>query len=45
LDAANYNEYKEKYSGASMERSHFIAICGFFELSGSSAFVFEGKIP
>ena len=34
LDAANYNEYKEKYSGASMERSHFIAVCGFFELSG-----------
>jgi Domain of unknown function (DUF4760) len=34
LDAANYNEYKEKYSGASMERCHFIAVCGFFELSG-----------
>ena len=34
LDAANYNEYNEKYSGASIERSHFIAVCGFFELSG-----------
>jgi Domain of unknown function (DUF4760) len=34
LDASNYNEYLEKYSGASMERSHFIGICGFFELSG-----------
>src|SRR5919198_1182766 len=34
LDASDYNEYKEKYFGASMERSHFIAVCGFFELSG-----------
>jgi hypothetical protein len=34
LNASNYNEYKEKYSGPSMERSHFIAVCGFFELSG-----------
>ncbi len=34
LDASNYNEYREKYSGACMERSHFIAVCGFFELSG-----------
>jgi hypothetical protein len=34
LDARDYNEYKEKYSGTSMERSHFIAVCGFFELSG-----------
>jgi Domain of unknown function (DUF4760) len=34
LDASNYNEYKEKYSGASMERCHFVAVCGFFELSG-----------
>src|SRR5919198_1792380 len=34
LDASNYNEYREKYSGASSERSHFIAVCGFFELSG-----------
>ena len=35
LDASNYNEYKGKYSGASMERCHFIAVCGFFELSGT----------
>ena len=34
LDASNYDEYREKYSGASMERCHFIAVCGFFELSG-----------
>jgi hypothetical protein len=34
LDAKNYEEYLEKYSGASTERSHFIAVCGFFELSG-----------
>jgi hypothetical protein len=34
LDATDYNGYKEKYSGASMERSHFVAVCGFFELSG-----------
>jgi hypothetical protein len=34
LDASNYNEYREKYSGACIERSHFITVCGFFELSG-----------
>jgi hypothetical protein len=34
LDAKNYEQYLEKYSGASSERSHFIAVCGFFELSG-----------
>ena len=34
LDANNYDEYREKYYGASMERSNFIAVCGFFELSG-----------
>ena len=34
LDASNYNEYREKYSGACMERSHFVTVCGFFELSG-----------
>jgi hypothetical protein len=33
LDAKDYNEYLEKYSGDSSERSHFIAVCGFFELS------------
>ena len=35
LDAINYKEYHEKYSGTSKERSHFIAVCGFFELSGT----------
>ena len=34
FEAKDYNEYREKYSGASIERSHFIAVCGFFELSG-----------
>jgi hypothetical protein len=34
LETKDYNEYREKYSGASFERSHFIAVCGFFELSG-----------
>ena len=34
LNANDYEEYLEKYSGASTERSHFIAVCGFFELSG-----------
>jgi hypothetical protein len=29
LDAADYNGYLEKYSGASMERSHLVAVCGF----------------
>ncbi|HET7344432.1 MAG TPA: hypothetical protein VFJ05_00995 [Nitrososphaeraceae archaeon] len=34
LDANDYEGYLQKYSGASSERSHFIAVCGFFELSG-----------
>ena len=34
LDANNYEEYLEKYSGTSSGRSYFIAVCGFFELSG-----------
>ena len=34
LDANNYEEYSEKYSGTSSGRSRFIAVCGFFELSG-----------
>lgn len=34
LDANNYPEYLQKYPGSSHERSRFIAICGFFELSG-----------
>ena len=32
LEANDYKEYLERYSGASSERSHFIAVCGFFEL-------------
>jgi hypothetical protein len=34
LDANNYEEYLTKYPGTSTGRSHFIAVCGFFELSG-----------
>jgi hypothetical protein len=34
LEAKEYNEYSEKYSSTSMERSYFIAVCGFFELLG-----------
>ncbi len=34
LDANSYADYQEKYSGASIEKSHFIAVCSFFELSG-----------
>jgi hypothetical protein len=34
LDASSYKEYLSKYSGASIERTYFIAVCGFFELSG-----------
>jgi hypothetical protein len=34
LDANTYGEYLEKYSGISRGRSYFIAVCGFFELSG-----------
>lgn len=35
LNAVSYEEYREKYSATSKEKSHFIAICGFFELSGT----------
>jgi hypothetical protein len=35
LNANSYKEYHEKYSGTSNERSHFIAVCGFFELCGT----------
>jgi len=34
LDANSYEEYQEKCSNSSTEKSHFIAVCGFFELSG-----------
>jgi len=29
MDANNYEEYLEKYSGISIGRSYFIAVCGF----------------
>jgi hypothetical protein len=35
LDANDYQEYLQKYPGSSNERSQFIAVCGFFELSGT----------
>lgn len=35
LNVNSYEEYHEKYSAASIEKSHFIAVCGFFELSGT----------
>lgn len=35
LDANSYDEYHKKYSSGSKEKSHFIAVCGFFELSGT----------
>lgn len=35
LDANSYEEYHKKYSADSKEKSHFIAVCGFFELSGT----------
>ncbi|MFZ0740578.1 MAG: hypothetical protein WAM54_03200 [Nitrososphaeraceae archaeon] len=34
FEANSYEEYVEKYSGASVGRSHFVTLCGFFELSG-----------
>lgn len=33
LDVNSYEEYIQKY-GTSLQRSYFIAVCGFFELSG-----------
>ena len=33
LDVDSYEEYIQKY-GTSLQRSYFIAVCGFFELSG-----------
>lgn len=35
LNVNSYEEYHEKYSATSIEKSHFIAVCGFFELSGT----------
>jgi hypothetical protein len=34
MDANTYEEYLNKYISTSSGRSHFIAVCGFFELSG-----------
>jgi hypothetical protein len=34
MDVNNYEEYLEKYSGISIGRSYFIAVYGFFKLSG-----------
>ena len=34
LDARSYEDFKQKYKGHTSERSHFTAICSFFELSG-----------
>ena len=34
MDANSYEVYLEKYTGTSVGRSHFISVCGFFELSG-----------
>ena len=35
FSAKSYEEYKQKYHGISKDRSHFIRVCGFFELSGT----------
>jgi hypothetical protein len=42
LDANSYKEYQEKYLSTSKEKSHFVAVCGFFELSGT--FINHGLI-
>lgn len=34
LDVRSYEEYDEKYAGASSSRLRFTTVCGFFELSG-----------
>lgn len=33
--AKSYEEYKQKYHGNTIDRCHFIRVCGFFELSGT----------
>jgi hypothetical protein len=35
FSAKSYEEYKQKYHGTSRDKSHFIRVCGFFELSGT----------
>jgi hypothetical protein len=31
----SYQEYKQKYHGTSKDRTQFVRVCGFFELSGT----------
>lgn len=31
----SYQEYKQKYHGTSKNRTQFVRVCGFFELSGT----------
>lgn len=42
FNVRTYDEYEEKYGGASRERYHFVSVCGFFELSG--VFVNRGLV-
>ena len=35
FNVKSYPEYKQKYHGMSKDRSQFIRVCGFFELSGT----------
>jgi hypothetical protein len=35
FNVKSYPEYKQKYHGTSKDRSQFIRVCGFFELSGT----------
>ena len=35
FNVKSYPEYKQKYHGMSKDRSQFICVCGFFELSGT----------
>lgn len=34
LDVDSYEDFQQKYKGHTTERSHFTAVCSFFELSG-----------
>ncbi|HEY7108262.1 MAG TPA: hypothetical protein VH415_02420 [Nitrososphaeraceae archaeon] len=34
FSATSYEDYEQRYHGASRERFHFVSVCGFFELSG-----------
>jgi hypothetical protein len=35
FNVKSYPEYKQKYHGTNKDRSQFIRVCGFFELSGT----------